>query len=45
MGEKMLQDKLEACRIAYEEEFEVLAKQFEEFKIEVDIMKNKQGDV
>ena len=45
MGEKMLQDKLQACRIAYEEEFEILAKQFEEFKIEVDIMRNKQSDV
>jgi hypothetical protein len=32
----MLTQKLNACKKAYEEEFEVLAKQFEELKIEVD---------
>lgn len=32
----MLEAKLTACRTAYEEEFEILARQFEEFKKEVD---------
>lgn len=33
----MLEQKLSACRKAYEEEFEVLARQYEEFKEEIDV--------
>ena len=34
-----------ACRKAYEEEFEVLARQFEELKLEVDDQREKWKDV
>ena len=36
MYEEMIEAKLQACRKAYEEEFEVIASQYEEFKIEID---------
>jgi len=36
---------LTACRIAYEEEFEVIACQYEEFKQEIDESRQKWADV
>ena len=36
MYEQMMEQKLNACRKAYEEEFEIIARQFEDFKIEID---------
>jgi len=41
MYEEMMEQKLTACRKAYEEEFEVIAKQFEEFKDEIDEQRAK----
>ena len=41
----MIDQKLQACRFAYEQEFEFLAKQFEKFKDEVDEHRNKQAAV
>lgn len=40
-----MEQKLTACRKAYEEEFEVIAKQFEEFKDEIDEQRQKWSDV
>ena len=42
-AEQMLTQKLSACKKAYEEEFEVLAKQFEELKIEVDEQRERES--
>lgn len=44
-AEAMISKKLNACRIAYEEEFEFLARQFEELKSEVDEQRQKWSDV
>ena len=45
MYEEMMEQKLTACRKAYEEEFEVIAKQFEEFKDEIDDQRQKWANV
>ena len=44
-AEAMIEKKLMACRRAYEEEFETLARQFEELKKEVDEQREKWKDV
>ena len=36
MGEKMIEQRLNACTEVYEQEFEVLVSTFEDLKIEVD---------
>ena len=41
----MISKKLNACKIAYEEEFEIIARQFEELKKEVDEQRQKWTDV
>ena len=41
----MIEKKLNACKRAYEEEFETLARQFEELKKEVDEQREKWKDV
>ena len=41
----MISKKLNACKLAYEEEFEVIARQFEELKKEVDEQREKWTDV
>ena len=41
----MISKKLNACKKAYEEEFEVIARQFEELKKEVDEQRQKWSDV
>ena len=43
MSEAMLQQKLTACRDAYEEEFETLARQFGELKAEVDTQRDREA--
>ena len=45
MYEQLIEQKLVACRKAYEEEFEVLASQYEEFKSEIDAKRCKWTDV
>ena len=45
MYEEMMEQKLTACRKAYEEEFEIIAKQFEEFKDYVDDQRLKWSAV
>ena len=45
MYEKIIEDKLTACRKAYEEEFETLALQFEDFKFEIDDSRKKWAAV
>ena len=45
MYEEMMEQKLTACRKAYEEEFEIIAKQFEQFKDYVDDQRLKWSAV
>ena len=45
MGEEMLTLKLNACRKAYEEEFEILARQYEEMKVEVDNKRKNESNL
>ena len=43
MSEEMLETKLTKMRLTYEQEFEWLAKQFEEIKKEIDEAKDKEN--
>ena len=45
MYEEMMEQKLTACCKAYEEEFEIIAKQFEEFKDEIDHQRMQWANV
>jgi hypothetical protein len=45
MGEEMIEQRLNGCTQIYEEEFEVLAKQFESLKNEVDIQRVREDDL
>lgn len=45
MYEQIIETKLAACRKAYEEEFETLALQFEDFKFEIDDTRKKWAAV
>ena len=44
-AELMVSQKLNACRVAYENEFEILATQFGELKNEVDEHRQKWSNV
>ena len=43
MSEEMLETKLTKMRLTYEQEFEWLAKQFEEIKKEIDEARDKEN--
>ena len=43
-AEELIEKKLKACREAYQEEFEYLAITFEELKVEVDQLKQKESN-
>ena len=43
MSEEMLEQKLSKMRFTYEEEFEQLARQFEEMKRDVDEARDKEN--